>query len=166
MEALVYPGPGHSNWFARCNFPLDGGFHQLDDTTMSFYINRSYMQNTWCIQRMSLRLDGMASLRAPWKGGIATTKPIIYDGDQLELNFRTSAAGWIRVELLDEDGNLLPGFHKECSDVIAGDEISKTVTWRSGYSLSRYAGTPVRLRFHMKDADIYSYKFNKNGEAL
>ena len=160
MEAFVYPGLGHSHWVSRTNYPLDGGFHQLDDTTMSFYIHRNYMQPTWHIQRMQLRLDGMASLHAPWKGGVMTTKPIIFDGSELELNFRTSAAGWIRVELTDEDGNLLPGFNKECCDPIVGDEISKTVTWRSGYSLAKYAGTPVRLRFYMKDADIYSYKFN------
>lgn len=159
MEAFVYPGLGHNNWVSRTNYPLDGGFHQLDDTSMSFYIMRNYMQSSWHIQRMSLRLDGIASLHAPWKGGEATTKPLIYDGSELELNFRTSAAGWIRVELLDEDGNLLPGFDRACCDPIVGDEISKTVTWRSGYSMAKYAGMPVRLRFVMKDADIYSYKF-------
>lgn len=161
METFVRPGPGFGNWGSRCNYPLDGGFFQMDDTTMSFFVSRRYMQDSWHIQRMSLRLDGFASLHAPWKGGEAITKPIIYDGSQLELNYRTSAAGWIRVEITDENGIALPGFGRESCEIICGDQISRTVAWRSESSLSRYAGKPIRLRFVMKDADIYSYKFNR-----
>ena len=159
MNAFVYPGPDLGHWVSRTNYPLDGGFHQLDDTTMSFYINRHYMQDTWYIQRMSLRIDGIASLHAPWEGGEALTKPFTFEGDSLDVNFRTSAAGSVLIEVTDENGVAIPGFGRECSEELMGDRISYSVKWRSGYSLSQLAGKPVRLRFIMKDADVYSYKF-------
>ena len=162
-EAFVRPGPEYGNWATRTNYSF-GNLYQHDDTTMSFYVNRRYCQKDWHVQRMSIRIDGFASLTANWDGGTATTKPFVYDGNELEINYRTSAAGYIYVELLDEDGNLLPGFEAEACHMISGDEIKRKVSWDSDYypeySLSRYAGTPVRLRFIMKDADIFSFKFN------
>jgi hypothetical protein len=36
---------------------------------------------------------------------------------------------------------------------MVGDQIEQTVSWKSGSDVSGLAGTPVRLRFVMKDAD-------------
>jgi hypothetical protein len=33
------------------------------------------------------------------------------------------------------------------------------VTWKSGSSVAALSGKPVRLRFVMKDADLYSIRF-------
>jgi hypothetical protein len=33
------------------------------------------------------------------------------------------------------------------------------VTWRDQADLSRLRGQPVRLRFVLSDADVYSYRF-------
>ena len=158
MEAYVRPGLGYSNWVTRTNYPFSGVF-QIDENTMSFYVWRDYMQTTWYVQRMALRTDGFASLSAPWDGGCAITKPFTYTGNILEINYRTSAAGYIRVELTDEDGNILPGFAAQTCEEIIGDEISRQVRWASGYPLSRWENKPVRLRFIMKDADIFSFRF-------
>jgi HAMP domain-containing protein len=38
-------------------------------------------------------------------------------------------------------------------------EIDRKVTWKSGTDVSALAGKPVRLRFVMRDADLYSIKF-------
>lgn len=163
MEVYVRPGPDYGNWATRTNYPI-GELQQLDDKTLSFYVSRHYCQNSWHLQRLALRIDGFASLSAGWRGGTAVTKPFIFEGNELELNYRTSAAGCIHVELLDENGNLIPGFEGiACRDIV-GDEIKRVVTWESdqlGYSLAQHAGKPVRLRFIMNDADIFSFKFNK-----
>lgn len=159
MEAYVRPGIGYGNWASRCNYPLSG-IHPYDENTMMFYVNRRYFQSAWHVQRMILRTDGFASLTAPWKGGEALTKPFIFEGSELELNYRTSAAGYIQVELTDKDGNILPGFEAETCEPIVGDEIKRIVRWCSGFELAAYAGKEVRLRFKMKDADLFSFKFN------
>lgn len=42
-----------------------------------------------------------------------------------------------------------------------GDKIDQPVTWTGGRSLSALAGTPVRLRFVMRDADLYAIEFGR-----
>ena len=87
-------------------------------------------------------------------------------GGNLVLNFATSAAGSVRLEIQDAHGNPLPGFALEESPLIWGDEIEHTVRWERTHAkatsdkpLTRIAGKPVRLRFVMKDADLYSLRF-------
>jgi len=65
------------------------------------------------MERMTLRTDGFASLRARYSGGEVLTKPLKFEGSNLVLNFATSAAGSIRLEIQDANGNPLPGFALE-----------------------------------------------------
>jgi hypothetical protein len=88
------------------------------------------------------------------------TRPLKFTGDRLELNFSTSAAGGIRVEIQDADGKPLPGFSlDDCAEVF-GDEIDRTVEWKTGSDVSTLSGKAVRLRFVLKDADLYALKFS------
>jgi hypothetical protein len=45
------------------------------------------------------------------------------------------------------------------SNPVTGDQLDATVSWTGG-SLSTLAGQQVRLRFHLDDADLYSYWIN------
>ena len=83
-------------------------------------------------------------------------------GNRLGINFATSAAGRIRVEIQDARGRSLPGFKLEdCPDVF-GDEIDRTIQWNGGSDVSSLAGQIVRLRFVLKDADLYALKFSSD----
>ena len=42
-----------------------------------------------------------------------------------------------------------------------GNEIERVVTWKQGSDVSALSGKSVRLRFSIKDADLYSFKFNE-----
>jgi hypothetical protein len=86
------------------------------------------------------------------------TKPLLFQGSELVLNFSTSAAGSISVELQDENGEPIPGYSLEESEVIVGDRIERPVVWRAG-DLKQFSGRPMKLRFVMKDADLYSIRF-------
>jgi hypothetical protein len=37
--------------------------------------------------------------------------------------------------------------------------LDRAVQWKGDAALERLAGTPVRLRFVMKDADLYALRF-------
>ena len=115
---------------------------------------------------MVLRTDGFASAHTGYAGGELHTKPLVFEGENLVLNFATSAAGSIRIEIQDALGNPLPGFALEDSPLIWGDEVEHVVRWErdhpkatSDKPLARTGGKPVRLRFVMKDADLYSIRF-------
>ena len=85
--------------------------------------------------------------------------PKLGESTSLSINFATSAAGSIRVELLDKSGVPIPGFAAaDCNEII-GDRIDRLVTWRGDSNLSSLGGRAVRLRFLMKDADLYSLQF-------
>jgi hypothetical protein len=98
-------------------------------------------------------------MHAPFAGGQFTTRPIVFQGSRLVLNFSTSAAGAIRVEIQDVAGNPHKGFAaSDCSEVF-GDDLERTVTWKHGSDVSALAGRPVHLRFTLSDADLYAFQF-------
>ncbi len=87
------------------------------------------------------------------------TRPLIFKGKKLVMNYSTSAVGYVKVAILDEDREPLSGFGPGEAVEIYGDEIERTVSWKHGTDVSRLAGRPIRLKFVMKDADLYSIKF-------
>jgi hypothetical protein len=158
METFVRPGPGDSNWVSRTNYPLTGILPAGPDR-MQMFVTRHYMQKSWHVERLLLRTDGFASVSAPWAGGEMLTKPFTFDGNTLEINFRTGAPGFVRVEIQDAAGTPIPDYAlSDCPEII-GDEIARTVAWTHGPGLGSLAGQAVRLRFVMKDADLYAIRF-------
>ena len=165
-EAFLPPGPqrpgtwnyGHQYiaWHAiETQSGLEGAPPEL-----SIYATEGYWTgNSTSLRRYTLRLDGFVSARAPLSGGELVTKPLLFSGKELVLNLATSAAGGLCVEIQDADGQARDGFSlAECREVF-GDEIERVVTWESGSDLSALAGQPVRLRFQLRDADLFSFRF-------
>src|SRR5690606_38022794 len=99
------------------------------------------------------------SLNAPYQGGSFLTKPFIFTGNELELNYSTAAAGEIRIEIQDENGQPIPGFSMEESNAIIGNEIAGIARWNDNTDLSPLQSKPIRMYVYMKDADLYSIRF-------
>jgi hypothetical protein len=158
MEAFVRPGLGLENWTSRTNYMVHGVV-PTGEGELSLYIQRNYGQPTHHLERLTLRTDGFTSIHAPYKGGEFTTKPITFTGTQLLLNFATSAAGSLWVELHDSQGNAIEGFTFEDSDELLGDFIAQQATWKGNGDLRALAGSPVKLRIRMRDADLYALQF-------
>ncbi len=158
MEAFIRPGPDLGNWASRAGMTALGVV-PTGPTEMSLYKQAHYAQRDAHIIRYTLRTDGFASVNAPYRGGELLTKPLKFGGRELVVNFATSAAGSLKVELQDANGKALPGFAlAEASEQI-GDDIARVVRWKTGADVSRLAGEVVRLRVVMKDADLYSLRF-------
>lgn len=127
---------------------------------LSFYTVESYWtDHSSELRRYTLRLDGFVSVNAPMKGGEIITKPLVFSGKQLKLNFSTSAAGDIRIELQDENGNPIPGYSLEDCEPIFGDTIDRQVFWKDGKDLAGLQGKNVKIKFVLRDADLYSFRF-------
>ena len=158
MEGFIRPGIGLTNWTSRTNYPALG-IVPTSSTEMSLYIQKNYGQLTHHLRRYRLRIDGFVSVNAPYEGGEMLTKPLKFAGRELVINYSTSAAGGLRVEMQDETGKPIPGYSIDNGDEIIGDEIERVVSWQGDADVSQLAGQPVRLRFVMKDADLYSLRF-------
>ena len=159
MESFIRPGIGLKNWVSRSNYPALNVV-QTGPTEMSVYVNEDYAQPSAHLNRYSMRLDGFSSIVAPFSGGELLTNVFTLPGGSLEINYATSSAGEIVIEIQDADGKTIPGFSLLDSQVIIGNEIKRTVQWNGSEDLSSIAMKPVRLRIQMKDANLYSLKFN------
>lgn len=171
-ESFLSPGierPGTWNYgnqfvawhVVETHSPLPGAPNEL-----SLYAIENYWADQGSVlRRYTLRLDGFVSAWAPMAGGELITRPIRFSGDTLILNFASSIAGGIRVEIQDESGQPLAGFAlADCAPVF-GDAIERPVTWLSGADLHTLAGRTVRLRFELQDAHLYAYQFRVSTEA-
>ena len=151
-EPLIRPGLDPERWGHKTNYTACGVV-PTGPAEMSLYHETAG-------QRYVLRTDGFISIHAGPAEGEFVTKPLIFSGRELVLNFSTSAAGSIRVELIGEDG-VPQGFALANSKEIFGDSIERVVSWENGSDVSACAGKPVRLRFVMKEADLFSIRFRE-----
>jgi hypothetical protein len=149
-EAFIRPGPDPDRWKNRANY-VALNVVPTSPTEMSIY-HRSG-------DRYVLRTDGFVSVHAGSQQGELLTRPLVFAGNALSVNFSTSAAGSLHVEIQDADGCPIPRFALDDCPPIYGDEIDRAVEWPGGAKLSSIAGQPVRLRFVLRECDLYSFRF-------
>lgn len=124
---------------------------------ISMYMHVDYRVKPVTLRRYGIRLDGFFSWRCDFKTGKIITKPMIFCGDTLHMNFSTSALGYVHIRILDAEGNPLEGYD---SGRHFGDSVDREVIFDR--PVSELAGRPVRLEITMSDADLYSFKFSEN----
>ncbi len=152
MQSFIRPGRDQLNWHARNNAPAVGIVPT--GAEISLYTTTHYTLPSAQLRRYTLRPDGFASVRADTTEGTLLTKPLRYTGARLNLNFASSAAGSVQVELLALNGTVLAR-----ADELIGDDLERIVNWEDPAAVGRYAGQPVQLRFTLKDADLYAFQF-------
>jgi len=131
------------------------------DRELSVYATEAYYEGPDSrIRRFTYRVDGFVSVNASGGIGELLTKPFVFEGDQLEVNFATFDQGTLRAELQDADGNAIPGFTLADAEPVSGDKIEQVLSWSGGWDVSALAGAPVRLRFELNDADLYAFQFS------
>ena len=129
---------------------------------LSLYVTDGYWTGkSLNVRRYTLRIDGFVSVRATSDGGEILTKPLIFDGKNLVLNFSTSAAGSVKIELQRPSGNPIKGFTIDDCPEIFGDSLEQVVSWNETSDVSKLSGKPIRMRIIVKDADLYSFRFRR-----
>ena len=153
-EAFIRPGLDPARWGNRSNYAALNVV-PTGPAEMSIYVTP--------FRRFTLRTDGFASVHAGADLGEMVTYPLRFSGEQLLVNLSTSAGGSLRVEIQEESGQPIPGFRlKECKPLV-GDAIEMPVRWGKAADVAKLAGTPVRLRFVLQEADLFAMRFGKKG---
>jgi len=150
-EAFIRPGLDPNRWGNRSNYAALNVV-PTSPTEMSIY--------TTPFRRFTLRTDGFASLHAGADSGEMVTYPFRFDGKTLVVNYSTSAGGSLKTELQNGAGERLQGFALTDCKTLVGDSIEQQVRWENDPDLAAIAGMPVRLRFVMQEADLFSLRFN------
>ena len=88
--------------------------------------------------------------------GTLTTRQIKFSGKHLFVNTNCDQ-GELRVEVLDEDGNVVEPFTVDNCVPLTVDRTSHRVEWKGGADLSGVASESVRFRFHLRLGELYSF---------
>ena len=121
-------------------FVQDGFNHNTD----------AYMDR---LTRYTLRRDGFACYLAKYKGAEVVTKPFVFEGDELRLNFATSAKGYVYITIRDEETG-----RSATTCELFGDTDNRLVHFEDA-AVADFAGKPVTLSFRMRDAKLYAFEF-------
>ncbi len=128
-EAIIRPGLQKDRWVTRNNM-AGWGILSLPSSVpgepeeLSLYVTEGYYAGRGSrLRRYTYRQDGFVSLRAPLVGGEMITRSIRFSGSRLAINFSTSAAGSIHVEIQDQEGRPIKGYSLDECPEIYGDPI-------------------------------------------
>ncbi len=162
-EAFVRPGRENGkNWiYGDVGYPALG----IIETAAAYpdvgkEISLYFPRNEWHdepteLWRYTIRLDGFVSLHADGeREEVITTKPFVFEGDDLFINFETSARGYLYITLTADDGVAL----QSCETF--GDSDDRRVRFENG-KVSELRGKEVIMKITLRDADIYSFRFGK-----
>jgi hypothetical protein len=166
-DAFIRPGPKQSeSWVYGDNFVFWGMVETASiygdaPPDLSLYVVEGYWEGTDTLfRRHTLRVDGFVSATAPYSGGEVLTRPLVFEGGSLALNVATSAFGSIQVEVQDADGNPIEGYALDECPPIFCDRLAHIVRWElAGGDLRALEGRHIRLRFVLRDADLYAFQF-------
>ena len=167
-ESFLRPGPCTEgswiygdNYFCYGMIPTKSGLGFGAPDEISFYASENYIGDQGKparFRRLKLRQDGFVSVHFGAKNGELVTRPFVLTENSLSLNLETSAWGLVTIEILDEYGNLIPGFGRNEMYSIYGDSLDIRPMWQKcGSDLSELKGRKIALRFIGRDADLYSY---------
>jgi len=111
----------------------------------------------------TLRRDGFVGIVADGRGEV-TTKPVTFTGKHLFVNAECRF-GSLAAEVLDEHGNVLPGFAAaDCLPLARTDSTKAEIVWKGG-NLASLAGRPVRFRFKLHCGTFYSFWVSKDANG-
>jgi len=126
-----------------------------------------------------IRQDAFCSFDATAEGYVLT-RPLKFSGTNLDVNVqllsgaqpgadapwrgifndRPDQGGYLRVEVLDESGDAIPGYEAEKSNLAGMDDIFRKVSWEGKKDVKDLQGKPVRLKFVLSRAKLYSFRIN------
>ena len=124
------------------------------------------------VRRFEYRKDGFVSLRGDAQGGVLNTKlfKLGPQAGRLTLNYSANQGGQVRVGLYQPNGTAIPGHSLSECQPLTGDQLNQTVMWKSiignnvGKAITDISRLnrkcpAVRLRFELKNADLFSLQF-------
>jgi hypothetical protein len=168
FDRMAYRGfpveVGDETWFYY--FAADGDhlcFHNVEGQP-TYYRDRV---RDGGLALATIRRDGYVSLRAGTTAETLVTKPLIFAGNRLLLN-ADCQSGAIHVEVVDAAPKPLTDFFGDPAipelafdrcQALEKSGVAQEAHWANGASLAARAGKPVRLRFRIRNADLYGFQF-------
>jgi hypothetical protein len=146
---------GDKIWFYYIGFAGDENIRMGENGVVTSMKSGLYANAATGIA--TLRRDGFVSMNAGATGGVLLTRPVSFSGARLFVN-ADIPRGTLSVEICDEAGAAIVPFTFANCVPFTGDSTLAAINWKNGGDLSRLAGKPVRIRFHLPPAaKLYSF---------
>ncbi|MDH7570284.1 MAG: hypothetical protein QHJ73_11955 [Armatimonadota bacterium] len=104
----------------------------------------------------SMKPDRFVALCAGEHPAVLLTVPFVLPSTRLFVNAAVDPGGWLLAELLDGEGNPIPGCGGDACVPLRGDSTAHRVVWRPGSAAEERVGRAVRLRVRARQARVYS----------
>jgi hypothetical protein len=99
----------------------------------------------------------LVAIEAKERGEFMTV-PLLFEGDEARLNFRSTQAGSVLIEAVGTNGILHGRSFDDC-DPLCGDSLDRPVSWRGETHLPRQDDEPVSFRFRLQGAEVFGVEF-------
>ncbi len=145
-------------WNAYNTQSVGGGFLVVGDELWFYFTGRSLqkpLNGTFSTGLATLRRDGFYSMDAASVPGTLTTHPVRFAGSHLFVNVN-DPSGQLTVDVLDQSGNVIPGFSASNCLPVSVNKTLQEITW-NGVSLSSLSGQSVKFRFNLTNGSLYSF---------
>lgn len=153
----------HNAWNAG-NVQSTAGCPIIVGDSLYFYVSGRYNSkpvhdSNFATGLAMLRRDGFVSLAAGGKEGVAVTPPTAVEGQYVFVNADVrSRRSQIAVELLDADGNVIPGYsRKECIVMHAANSTRHRIVWKKKKDVTDFVGKKVCLKFYITNGSLYAF---------
>lgn len=157
-EGQVYAGCGLVPLGDKIALPYFGSrytHNQYDPYALEAAgVKRDYSLFAWAIWDK----DRLVAIEAEGEGKF-TIPPLIHQGKRLVLNVITGAAGEVRVQLRDRNGDVIEGRAFTDCDPIRGDRPEAIVSWRGDSDISATSNRPIQVDVYMRVAKLYTFRF-------
>ncbi len=101
------------------------------------------------------RPDRFIAASCDEKGEILT-RPFWHPSPHIYVNARCKPDGYIKAELLDCGGNVIPGFEMEQCELFCGDSTVAEILWDGKTPSEALSGREIRIRLEVSRADLFS----------
>jgi predicted GH43/DUF377 family glycosyl hydrolase len=105
----------------------------------------------------TLRLDGFCSLRAGTAEGWLITRREALREPAVFINARVHSGGSVTAEILDRRNRVVPGFSQADCVPFTGDATRHELRWRTDRLPENILTADAKIRFHLRNADLFSY---------
>ncbi len=158
-EAFMRPGPEYPvNWIYGSCYPSVGliptpsAVRGAEDEWSFYVCDNHWMSVPAEMVRVSMRKDGFVSLHAGREPKTVVTKSFAFEGNELCINFSTSARGYLILKVCPDDGSAALS-----SCELFGDRVNRIVDLDG--DMGALAGKSVHLEIELMDADFYAFQF-------
>jgi hypothetical protein len=102
-----------------------------------------------------MRRDRYVARVAGGEGGTIVTPVVAIEGEELTINAAVEKGGAVRVQVRDENGDVIDGWSFAEFETVTGDDLNIPLRWKQR-RVEELRGRAVKFEFQLRNARVYA----------